>query len=162
MGDWNRSTRECTLAGLPSAVRDAFQTHILSHSLGPILNDALICIETVSEKKKKGLFGGAGQVVTVSVIVTQHMLLWVVTEKTGSAALSLPLAGASVSDYAASPSYKLIADSGVEVTGMLTGSTSQEGILGSSVFIGLGEEPAAKKFKEILLAAAQKAKPGQS
>jgi len=49
---------------------DAIEEHLERFNLGPILKDYIICTETVSSKKKKGLFGGGipGQAVQVAIV----------------------------------------------------------------------------------------------
>jgi hypothetical protein len=59
----------------------------------------------------------------------------------------------TVQDYAQTPFAKMISDSGVQVSGIFTDATESAG-----AFIGLDEGPAGKKFKEILIQAAQDAK----
>ncbi len=58
MSDWKRTTHEVTLEQLPSDMKAEIQRHIERYNLGDILSDALMCIQTNSEKIKKGLFGG--------------------------------------------------------------------------------------------------------
>ncbi len=158
MGDWNRTTQECTLASLRPEVRQAIQKHIETYNLGPILSDPLMCIETQSVKKKKGLFGsGDSKPVIVTAIVTPRWLVWVVEEK-AVAALSVKLHDLAAVDYKDTPGYKLIPDTGIDLTGPFTGRIGTEGEQRVSSFIGLGAEPAAVKFKETLLRSIRDAK----
>ena len=101
MGDYNRSTREVTLASLSSETMDAIHKHIELYNLGPILGDALICIEENSEKIKKGLFSGPGaKNVKVVIVLTPRWLLQVVKADNESVfARSAQLADIVVSDY---------------------------------------------------------------
>jgi len=152
MGEWNRTTRECSLDQIHPEMAAAIQKHVETHNLGPILEEALICIETVSEKVKKGIFGGGGdrRVVTCA-IVTPGWLVWAVSgEKSGTAALSASLRDLQVTDYAATAGYRLLPDTGIELSGELTGRVGMHGESRVSTFIGLGEEPAARKFLETL------------
>jgi hypothetical protein len=152
MGDWKRSTRECRLELLSPAVNAAIQKHIERYNLGSILNDALLCIETTSESKKKGLFGlGRAKVVVAHVILTPVWLVWVVTSDNDSTAISAQIEDIVVTDYAESPFYKQIPDTGVFVEGILTGQVGTHGSQAVSMFIGLGEESAAAQFKRTLL-----------
>lgn len=153
MGEWNRSTRECTLDGITPELNVAIQAHIESYNLGSILNDYRTCIETVSQKKKKGLFSGRGdQSVLVVVILTPVWLVWAVRgDRSGAATLSARLDELVVEDYASTPGYKLLPDTGIELTGVFTGRVGMEGNQRVSMFIGLGEEPAALEFKEALM-----------
>ena len=56
-----------------------------------------------------------------------------------------------MTDYAESPFYKQIPDTGVFVEGILTGQVGTHGSQTVSMFIGLGEESAAAQFKRTLL-----------
>ncbi len=158
MGDWKRTTRECSLNDFPPEVTAAITKHIEQYNLGPILSDAMMCIETKNEKIKKGLFGGAELVVT-DLALTPRWLVWVVKDGKGVAsAISTRLADIVVTDYAKSKMAQLNLDTGVEVTGEFTSMANnipseQRG----SIFIGLGSEPAAKKFQEKLIKAVQDA-----
>ena len=69
MSDWKRTTKEVSVQSLPSEVLFAINQHIEKHNLGPILSDALMCVQTESEKIKKSLFGKA-ETVQVTAIVT--------------------------------------------------------------------------------------------
>jgi hypothetical protein len=151
MGEWNRSTRECRLEDLSPAVNAAIQKHLEQYNLGSILNDALLCVETTSESKKKGLFGlGRAEVVLVHAVLTPAWLVWVVTTGSASTALSARIQDIVVTDYADSPSFKLLPDTGVQVEGILTGHVGMHGNQTVGMFIGLGEESAALRFKRTL------------
>ena len=153
MSDWKRTTREIPFENLPGGMASAINEHIEQYNLGPILSDALICIQTDSEKVKKGLFGGKERV-QVSAIVTPCWLVWV-TSGTGTqaAVLSAQLLNITVQDYAQTPFAKMVPDSGVQVSGMFTDASES-----ASAFIGLDESLAGKKFREVLIQAAQDAK----
>ncbi|MBI3161269.1 MAG: hypothetical protein HYZ23_02105 [Chloroflexi bacterium] len=155
MGDYNRSTRETTIANLPSETTDALNKHIERYELGSILDDALICVEANSEKIKKGLFSGPGAKVVKSVIIlTPRWLLEVVKADNDAAfARSAQLTDITISDYEKSPFYAKIPDTGVQVSGRYT-DTSES----STSFIGLGKDAAGEKFKSMLIEAVQDAK----
>ncbi len=159
MGDWKRSTRECSLNDLPPQVTAAIKSHIEQYNLGEILSDASLNIENKSEKIKKGLFGSAGTVFT-HVILTPRWLVWTIQDgKDGISAVSARLADIVVTDYAKGKMTQLVPDTGLEVTGEFTGlahalPSEQRG----SIFIGLGPEPAAQKCHDALIRAVQDAK----
>ena len=46
MSEWKRKTKEVSLDNLSSEIRDAIQEHLEQYNLGPILSDALMCIQT--------------------------------------------------------------------------------------------------------------------
>ena len=155
MGDYNRSTHEVTLANLSTETTGTLNKHIELYNLGSILDDALICIEANSEKRKKGLFSGPGAKVVKSVILlTPRWLLQVIKSDDEAAfARSAQLTDIVVTDYEKSPFYSKIPDTGVEVTGRFT-DTSES----SMSFIGLGKDAAGEKFKKILIETVQNAK----
>jgi hypothetical protein len=59
MSLWKRTTKEVRLERLPSEMVTAIQSYLYRYNLGPILSDALMLLQTDSEKIKKGLFGSA-------------------------------------------------------------------------------------------------------
>jgi hypothetical protein len=156
MSEWNRSTHDVALESIDPEGIEAIHQHIERYNLGPILDETRLCIETSSEKKKKGLFGGGGnQVLRVSIILTPRWLVVVLREKSGISVRSMQLRDMLVVDYASTPGYKLIPDAGVEISGAFTGATGEET---AALFIGLGAEPAALKFKQTLIQAVQEAR----
>ena len=153
MSDWKRTTREIPFENLAGGMTSAINEHIEQYNLGPILSDALICIQTDSEKVKKGLFGGKGTV-QVGAVVTPRWLVWVTNgTETQAAVLSAQLINITVQDYAQTPFAKMVPDSGVQVSGMFTDASES-----ASAFIGLDKSLAGKKFREVLIQAAQDAK----
>ena len=153
MSDWNRKTREIPLESLPREMGSAINLYIEQHNLGPILSDALKCIQTDSEKVKKGLFGRP-EVVRVGAIITPRWLLWAIQgTKTRTTVLSAQLINITIQDYSQTALAKMIPDSGIEVSGLFIDASES-----SSAFIGLGEGTAANEFEEIVLRAAQDAR----
>ncbi len=159
MGEWNRSTKECTFDSFAPEMSTAINGHIEQYNLGAILADVLIAIETKSDKPKKGLFGSA-ETVVIDVVLTPRWLVWAIKDGKGSAsAVSARLADIVVTDFSKSKMAQFVQDTGVEITGKFTGlahglPSEQRG----SIFIGLGGEPAAKKFQELLIKSVQDAK----
>jgi hypothetical protein len=144
----------------------AIHQHIERYNLGPILADALMCVQTESEKTKKGLFGGA-ETVQVLAIITPRWIVWCVDQPTlapalrarGSAGESKPavlsaqLIHVTVQDYAQTPFAKMVPDSGIEVSGTFTDASESV-----SAFIGLEGNIAGQKFRNIVIKAAADAK----
>jgi hypothetical protein len=150
MGDYKRTTRECTLETLRPELSAAIRTHVEKHNLGDILSGAVACIETTSEKSRKGLFGSA-EIIYQGAVLTKGWLVWASGgTKAAMGVLSARLNQLTVQDYAKSDFAKLIPDTGVQVTGLQTG-TSEAG----SAFIGLEENAAGRKFREALITAVQ-------
>jgi hypothetical protein len=155
MGDYNRSTRELTLESLPAAMSAALMAYIDQYELGDVLSDALICIEATSEKIKKGLFSGPGpKIMKMGVVLTPRWLFEIrAADSEAPYARSLRLANIVIEDYEKSSLYKMMPDSGVNVTGQVTGAAE-----GGTSFLGLGRDAAGEKFKQILIQSVQEAK----
>ena len=153
MGEWNRSTRKMVIDEIQPEYWNAIQEHNEAYNLKLDLSDYLICIETISSKKKKKLFGGGipNQTIQVSIIFSKWLVIVAQGDKSDSlGVLSIQLKDAIARDYKDDPGYKLIPDTGVSVTGTFTGRVGMQGSSDISSFIALGEEPAAGEFKEIL------------
>ena len=152
MSDWKRTSREIPFENLRPELVQAIQGHIEQYNLGSILVDSLMCVQTDSEKAKKGLFGAAETVYT-GVVITPRWLIWAVSgTKTQAAVLSAQLKDIVVQDYAQTQFAKMIPDSGINVSGKFT-DVSENG----SAFIGL-DGGAGEKFKETVIKAVQDAK----
>ena len=159
MKEWDRSTKKLLPETIQSEIAAAIQEHIQSYNLGPILDDYLICIETVSNKKKKpfyrlGLFDLIGDKhrIEVAIVTPRWLVVGTRGEKPDSvAALTVQLKDVVVMDHMDHPAYKAIPDTGLHVTGIFTGRVGMQGNQRISIFLGLGEEPAADEFKDALL-----------
>jgi hypothetical protein len=113
----------------------------------------LMCVQTDSEKIKKGLFGKA-EIVQMTAIVTPRWLVWSINQPDKNpVVLSAQLINITAQDYSQTPFAKLVPDSGVEVSGMFTGGSEA-----ASAFIGLDEEIAGQRFRQILIKSAADAK----
>jgi hypothetical protein len=153
MGEYLRTTRECTLGSLSSRLATAIRTHIEHNELGNVAHSALICCETISTKKKKGFFAAKPEVIMAGVLLTpQWLILATGKENETPGVISARLGDIQVQDYEKSDQYKLVEDSGVDVSGLRTGAPDS-----GSIFIGLGPEPAAQKFRTLLREAMAKA-----
>jgi len=153
MSDWKRTTKEVQFENLMPEMVAEIKKYIELYNLGPILSDVLMCVQTDSEKVKKGLFGSA-EIVHQGAVVTPRWLVWAVNgTKTSTAVMSVQLKDVVVKDYARTQFAKMVPDSGIEVSGRFTDVAEN-----SSAFIGLDESVAGKKFKETVIQAAQDAK----
>jgi hypothetical protein len=153
MSDWKRRTQQVSFEDLLPEMINAVQKHIEHYNLGPILSDALICIQTDSEKTKKSLFSGAETVYTGAVVLPRW-LIWVTNgTKRNTTVLSALLKDIVVQDYAQTSFAKTIPDSGINVSGKFTDMSESV-----TAFIGLEDNPAGNKFKEIVIQAVQDAK----
>ena len=161
MGEWNRSTSKLTLDQIRPEHRSAIQEHVDAYELKLDLDDYLICIETISRKKKKKLFGWGipNQTIQLVVLTPTWLIVAAQSEKPNSVGvLSIQLKDAIAKDYKDDPSYQLVPDSGIFVTGTYTGRVGMHGSSDISSFIPLGDEPAAAEFKEILFKSITNAK----
>lgn len=166
MSDYRRTTRSLSLHQIPSDVMDAIKDHAEKYNLGWLMDEQTICVETVSERKKKRkkVMG-----IKVPSIVTSYVLLtstWLIYVASGDGSepsvMTVPLVEATVENYATSPDYKMMykkmPDNGYWVNGKFTG------VVGggmsftdrSSIFIGLGEERASEEFGHALLDAIER------
>jgi len=153
MGDYTRTTRECTLETLNPGLAIAVRSYAEKHELPDLLQTILICCETASTKKKKGLFGGKTELILTGMLVTPRWLIWATArENEPPGVIASRLSEIRVQDYEKSDFYKMIPDSGLNIDNLATG-TSEHG----STFLGLGGEPAAEKFRSTLREAQQKA-----
>jgi hypothetical protein len=153
MSEWKRSTCEVSLEEMPTDMMAEIQKHIDLYNLDDILYDTQMCVQTDSEKPKKGLFGSA-ESVSQCAIVTPRWLLWTVRgTKTPPSALSALLKDVVIQDYSDTQFAKLIPDSGIQVNGRFT-----DVIENASAFIGLEENEAGRKFKETVIDTVQRAK----
>ena len=171
MSEWKRRTKEVSLDSLPPELESAIQQHIERYNLGPILSDALMCIQTDSEKTKKGLLGGT-ETIHVVAVITPRWIMWAVDQPTLAPALrarrticqanrgeskpvvlSAQLIHVTVQDYAQTPFVKLVPDSGIQVNGIFTDASEN-----ASAFIGLEENIAGQRFRDIVIKAAADAK----
>ncbi len=117
-----------------------------SEKNGLVLSVAFIFYETVSTKQKKGLSGGKAEIVLTGLVLTPQLSI-IATEKNheSPAILSTKLGDIRVQDYEKSEMYKLMPDSGIELSGLRTDLIDR-----GSLFIGLGPEPAAQNFRAAL------------
>ena len=153
MSEWKRTTKEVPVEGLPPETASAIQRHVEQYNLGPILAEALMCVQTESEKTKKLLFGKP-EIVQMAAIVTPRWLVWSVNQpRKDVVVFSAQLIHVTVQDYAQTPFVKMVADSGVQVNGMFTDAGES-----ASAFIGLDEGIAGQRFRQILIKAAADAK----
>ncbi len=151
MSEYLRSTRECTFENMKPTLAASIRTTLEKNGL--VLPAVFTCYETTSTKQKKGLFGGKAETVLTGVVLTSQFLL-IATEKNheAPAVLSTGLNDIRVQDYEKSDLYKLMPDTGIELSGLRTDLIDR-----GSLFIGLGPEPAAQNFRAALKEAVTKA-----
>ncbi len=156
MSGYNRSTRECFFSHLRPELRKAIQDYVNEHQLGDIEKELLACCETTAERKDNNvisrlLAGDPDQFTYTALLATPAWLIWARSgASTGALVNSAQLKNIQVREY-----YSwLTKDAGLEVFGVITGTkTRVKGV------IGMGPEPAAQKFRDILIEANKKANP---
>jgi len=154
MRDWKRSTREYAFDGLQQDMRGAISKHIADYNLGDVLAGSLMCVETTSDKMKKDPLGGGEKNVVVVAIITARWLIWAIRgDRPGVTVMSARLADVVIQDYATTQFARMVPDTGFEVSGSFT-DVSERG----AAFIGLGQEPPARRFKQTVIDAVQAAK----
>ncbi len=145
MSEYQRTTRECTLGNMQPELATALKTYIEKHDRADVTTSMLMSCETISTKQTKKLFRTTTEVIVSGVILTPKWLIWASGEGGGKVGvLSARLQNLKIEDYEQSNMYKMIPDSGLNVLGL----ASADGI--SSIFIGLGPEPASQKFRTML------------
>ncbi len=145
MGDYTRTTRECGLDDLQPPLAAAIRGYIEKYELGDIEAAILMCCETISTKKKKGLFRRKAEVTLTAIIFTPQWLIWAAGKQDEApGVLAARLHDIRVQDYEKSDMYKLMQDTGLNIFGLRTGDGP------GSIFFGLGPEPAAQKFRTML------------
>ena len=153
MSEWKRTSKEIDFENLRPEMVDAIKRHVERYNLGTILSEVLMCVQTDSEKVKKPLFGSA-PIVYTGMVLTPRWLAWAVSgPKTQMAVLSAQLRDVVVQDYSQTQFAKLIADSGLEVSGRFTDASEN-----ASAFLGIDDSMAGRKFKEAVIRAAQNAR----
>ncbi len=153
MGDYFRSTRECTFGQLRPEILHGIRDYLQAHEMERVEAEILMCCETTSQKKKKGLFAGLlggdpDPVHYTGMLVTPEWLVWARHGvKYGTVTLSARLKEVEVKEF----SSPLLEDTGLEVFGFVGGSSEKV-----NAFIGLGTELAAQRFREVVEDAAAK------
>ncbi len=152
MSDYTRTTRECTFDQLRPELSTALRERAEQKQLGDLAATATIVCETTSEKKKSGFIGKlrGGAIQHTAIILTPKWLVWVATDDRGQAGgvMWARLRDITATDYATTPNYRLMPDSGVQVFGLLAEFPER-----AQAFIGLGNETAAVHFRHMLAAA---------
>jgi len=148
MDQFLNSSRECTLEEIDQTLVQAIRAHLVAHGMEEILTkEPTLCVETTAQIIKKGLFAGKPTVTLHASILTDH---WLVTaslpEGKTPGVISARYSDITAQDYENTAEYKLIPNCGLDVFGIHANSEQGAG----SIFIPLGPEPAAQKFRVII------------
>jgi hypothetical protein len=155
MGDYLRTTREGSFDSLNSNLAAAIRNHIESYALGDVVGSALICCETTSIRSKKSLLGDKVEVTLTDMILTPQWLIWALRKDSHTfGVFSARLREIHVQDYEQSDRYRLVQDTGLNLSGLRADAVDLE-----NTFLGLGPEPAAQRFRALLKQAVVTAQP---
>ncbi len=139
MSVYLRTTRACAPAQLKPELLQAIRAYAAQHALGSVEAESTLCVETHSEKKKKGLFASLGggdpdPFHDTALLLTPAWLVWARSgPKSGTVVSSARLRDAQVSAF----DSKLIPDTGLDVQTPIAGEA--EPVV---AFIPLGPESA--------------------
>jgi hypothetical protein len=110
MGEYQRTTRECSLESMHPELAASIRAHIQKFELDDIEASTLMCCETISTRQVKRLFGSKEEVILTGVLLTQEWLVWATGRKNETPdVLSARLRDIRVQDYETSDMYKMIA-----------------------------------------------------
>jgi hypothetical protein len=152
MPEYERTTKECTIADWQPETASAVRAHIEKLNLGAIEQEILICCETVSKKIKSGLFsrllGNSNAIQHTGIVLTSRWLIWATTDgKSDASVASARLSEVQATDFQSD----LVEDCGLQIFGFINQLPTR-----GRAFIGLGKEPAAEKLRRILKATVEK------
>jgi len=156
MGDYTRSTRECSVGLVRPELHLALEEYFQKNSLGDLEAETLLCCETVSEKKEMGwlttLLGGKVEpLVYTALLLTSTHLVWA----RGSQQTSINVNAADLRFIRVKPFASLfVTDTGLQISGLLGNSKGMT--LG---YIGMGPEPITQKFCDEVRQAIDKVNP---
>ena len=156
MGDYTRSTRECSVSQVRPELHRALEDYFQKNSLGDIEAETILCCETVSEKKAGGwlatLTGSKDEpVVYTAMLLTPTHLIWA----RGGQQPSINVNTADLRFiHVKSYSSLFIKDTGLEISGLLGDSKGMT--LG---YLGMGPEPITQKFCDEVRQAIDKVNP---
>jgi hypothetical protein len=161
MSKYQRSTRECSVSQFKPELQQALREYFQKHNLGELESEAVLCVETISEKKAGGwipswLDGNLDETVLTGIVLTTQSLIW--ARSTGDANQNLPgvrVVGAELMNIQAKAHVSQFSkDMGLEVNGLIEDSKGNiRGVL------GLGPEPEALKFCDEVRQAIEKINP---
>jgi hypothetical protein len=156
MSNYKRSTRVCTFEELQPALQQALRVYFSEHELSDVEAQILICCETHSERKKMSMLAtflgeDLDLVYDSAAFVTPEWLVWArIGDHT-----TVRVAAARLKDiHVKAVTSLLLKDNGIDIDGFVEGSFSK--VHG---YIGLGPEPAAEGFWEVVEKAVNTANP---
>lgn len=149
---FERTSRECDLIRMTPELADAVKAWADREERTPLLAEVRAGCETTSTSGRRGplaRMAGAPRRQLCGMLLTPEWLIWVTKPDDDSPfVVGVRLAESEVKDYREEPDHQIVPDHGVRVFGFI-GYASERG----SIFLGLGEDPDGRAFKEKLLAA---------
>jgi hypothetical protein len=126
----------------------AIRAHLVTYGIEDILTkEPTLCVETSAQIIKQGLFAGKpSNTLHASILTDQWLVIAALPEGKSPGVISARYSDITAQDYANTAEYKLIPNCGLDVFGIHANSEQGAG----SIFIPLGPEPAAQKFRIIL------------
>jgi len=148
MDQYLNKTRECAFKELNQMLIRAIQSHTEKYGISEVIDqEPVFCIETTSVLMKKGLFGSKTNTTTCGVLLFPKWLIVASMQDEGEpGVISARIGEITAQDYENSASYNLIQNSGLDIFGIHPNAADGAG----SIFIPLGPEPAAQKFRILI------------
>lgn len=145
MISYTRITKECSIEKMQPDMLAAICKHLDAKDLKDEIDNAIVSVETTSIKHFKKLLRQGTQTEFSSVILTPKWLIYAVkTANEKLSVLSGRLSNLQIEAYEKSTLHAIVPDTGLNVSGFHLGES--QGI----IFIGLGTETAAQKFRDKL------------
>ena len=145
MSEYVRTTRICSVSQLQPEILQAIRNHFQLYRMGDVDAETLLCCETISRKKSTSklislLSGKSDTTVYTGMLLTSQSLIWVHYGVQSGTLLNAADLKQIRAKFYTSPLTK---DAGLEIVGYI-GDTKHR-VRG---YIGIGTDPAAKKFCE--------------
>ncbi|MFK7800887.1 MAG: hypothetical protein AB8G95_04590 [Anaerolineae bacterium] len=142
MNNYKRVTRECTLDDIEDELSLAIRASLEAKGLEGVEHNSIICIETTSTRQQKKLLRLYTETILSGVLLTPEWLIYAVGKANEwPEVLSTRLTNLRVEAYEKSNMHAVIPDTGLNIYGIQSGSEI------GTIFIGLGTEPAAQRFR---------------
>jgi len=149
---YERASRACDLVSMTPELADAIKIWAEKTERTQLLAQAIAGCETKSTLLKRRLMDRLAHVPqqqVMGILLTPKRLIWATKLGDDEAyVVSAPLPDAELTDFAESPEAAVIPDQGLKVLGRI-GQMSERG----TVFLGLGDDPDGRAFKEKVLEA---------
>ena len=143
MSNYDRTTRECSVAQLHPELRQAIREYFKEHNLGDPEAESLMCCETISEKKDAGKLASwlndeSDTTIHTGMLLTPQLFIWVHKGNQSETVLH----AASLKEIRVSAYEPLLSKKpGLEIAGFIETTKSQ-----ARGHIGMGPEAATQKF----------------